>query len=127
MSSKLQIIIAIIFGAASVVIWFTFLRPTATKFVAGVILSKRFKPAGEYWQQPAGQRSGFYAPTRIPIAECYVFEIQVERWPAAAHTSLNTVAAREFDVGHRVNIEYQERGIPLLWKRIYVLNMSAVP
>jgi hypothetical protein len=125
MSPKLQLILAATFGLISVLIWFVFLRPVPKRSTVGVIRNKQFKPAGEYSQQPAGDRSGFRLPTRIPIAECYVFEIQVEGWPAAAHTSLNTVAAREFEVGQKVNIEYQERGIPFLWKRVYVINMGA--
>jgi len=120
----MQFILAAVFGLISVLIWFVFLRPVAKRSAVGVIRNKQFKPAGEYWQQPAGQRGGFWTPTRIPIAECYVFEIQVEGWPDVAHASLNTVAAREFEVGQRVNIEYQERGIPFLWKRAYVLDMT---
>lgn len=126
MSPKLQLIIAAIFGLISISIWLVFLRPVPTKSAVGVIRNKQFKPAGEYTQQHAGQRSGFYAPTRIPIAECYIFEIQVEGWPEMARAALNTVAAQGFEVGQPANIEYQERGVPLIWKRVYVMKMSVV-
>ena len=38
--------------------------------------------------------------------------------------ALNTIAAQEYEVGQKVNIQYQERGLPLLWKRVYVAQMS---
>jgi hypothetical protein len=34
------------------------------------------------------------------------------------------MAAREFEVGQRVVIGYVERGIPFVWKRIYVADMK---
>jgi len=38
--------------------------------------------------------------------------------------AINPVAAAEFDVGQAVRVEYQERGIPPLWQRIYVVALS---
>ena len=36
-------------------VWFAFLRPVPARMAVGVIRSKSFKHAGEYWQQPVGR------------------------------------------------------------------------
>lgn len=104
--------------------WLVFLRPVERRTAQGVITHKIFKPAGHYVQYPVGMRDSFYSPSTIPIAECYVFAIHVDGLPLDVGVSLNTIAAREFEVGQSVNIQYQERSIPLLWKRVYVTQMT---
>ena len=37
---------------------------------------------------------------------------------------LNTTAAKDFEVGQRVTISYERRGLPPLWERVYVMTMS---
>jgi hypothetical protein len=116
--------IALLFALIAGLIWFTFLRPVPVQTAAGIIRSKSFKPAGEYWQQPAGNRDSFWTATRIPIAECYIFGIQVDERAGEARASLNTIESQAFNVGQRVRIEYVERGLPLIWKRVYVTGMK---
>jgi hypothetical protein len=122
--ANLMIVIAFVFALIAGLIWFTFLRPVPVQTAAGVIRSKSYKPAGEYWQQPVGNRDGFWTATRIPIAECYIFGIQVDGRAGEARVSLNTVEAQAFNIGQRVQIEYVERGLPLIWKRVYVTEMK---
>jgi len=114
---------AAILGALALLLWLVFLRPAERKTAQGVITHRIFKPAGEYVQYPAGMRGAFFAPSRIPMAECYVFTIQVNGLAADVAVALNTLAAEEFNVGQVVNIEYQERGFPGIWRRAYVLKM----
>jgi hypothetical protein len=116
--------LALVFALIAGLMWFAFLRLAPAQTALGVIRSKSYKPAGEYWQQPVGNRDGFWTPTRIPIAECYIFGILVEGWPGEARIARNTVEARAYNVGQRVQIEYVERGLPLIWKRIYVTDMK---
>jgi hypothetical protein len=104
-------------------VWFVFLRPVAQHTAEGVITRKVFKPADTYWQQPTGQRTNFWMPTRIPIAECYVFTIRLDSQPVDAVFSLNTTASEGFAVGRRVSINYEERGLGVFWQRVYVLDM----
>ncbi len=111
----------LVFGLA---VWFVFLRPVPRETAVGVVTQKTFKPAGQYWQFPTGERSSFFGPTRIPIAECYVFVIQAEGQPLPAAFSLNTVAAEQFAVGQKVAIVYEVRGLPLIWKVACVLEMK---
>jgi hypothetical protein len=122
--TNVMIVVAIVFALISGLIWFTFLRPVPVQTALGVIRSKSFKPAGEYWQQPAGNREGFWIPTRIPIVECYVFGILVEGQTGEARVSLNTIASQAFNVGQRVQIEYVERGLPRVWRRISVMRIK---
>jgi hypothetical protein len=118
------VVVALLFALIAGLTWFAFLRPVPVQTVVGIIRSKSFKPAGEYWQQPAGNRDSFWTATRIPIAECYIFGIQVDGQVDEARASLNTIESQAFNVGQRVQIEYVERGLPLVWKRVYVTRMK---
>ena len=99
------------------------LRDSEVKTTIGIITNKTFKSGSIYWQYPSGIRIGFWGPNAIPIAESIVFEIRVTGLPGEVRYPLNTVAARQYDVGQKVQIEYVERAIPLLWRHIYVTDM----
>jgi hypothetical protein len=125
LSPKLTLIFAFLMAVAGACIWYVFLRPVPNKTTMGTIINKTFKPAGTYWQYPAGSNRGFRTPTPIPVAEADIFEIRVDGFEGAFFYPLNTVASRAYDVGTKVRITYQERGLPLIWKRVYVLEMSS--
>jgi hypothetical protein len=119
-------IIAIFFAFVSCGIWLVFLRPVPLQKAIGTVTNKLFKPAGEHWQYPVGLNRGFLLPNKIPIAESYIFGIQIDKSGEVVGYALNTVASKEFEVGIRVQIEFQERGIPVLWRRIYVKDIHSV-
>jgi hypothetical protein len=125
---RLPINILLIFAAICAVfallLWFVFLRPVERKTAQGVITHKIFKPAGQYVQYPVGMRSAFFTPSRIPIAECYVFTIQVDDIAADVAVALNTLASEEYTVGQKVKIQYEERSLPGIWRRVYVMQMG---
>jgi hypothetical protein len=125
MSPKVQLISAAIFGLVSLSIWFVFLRQVPIQTAVGTITTKTFKPADVHIQQPTESGRGFRTPSKVPIAESYIFEIQVDGISQIIRASENTVRAGGFSVGDKVSIQYQERGFPLLWKRLYVLSMDA--
>ena len=124
MSAKFLLAIAMLFALAGAIIWFVFLRPIPVQAAFGRITGKTFKPAGTYWQYPAGMDRGFRTATPIPIAEAVVFELAIDGFQGAVFYSLNTVASKEFDVGQKIRIQYRERVIPFSGKRIYVLDMN---
>ncbi len=99
-------------------IWFVFVRPVPRHWAQGVIVSKSYKPPGVYTQYEPGDRQGFCQPTRIPIAEGFVVEIDIDDAQGSVISLLNTVEATRYEVGSRVAFEYEQRGIPLLWKRV---------
>ena len=122
-STIFWLIIAAVGAVFALGIWYVFVRPVPRQSADGVITQKTFKPASTYWQYPGGQRTNFWTPTAIPIAACYVFAIRVDGQPAQAFYALNTTAAKAFEVGQRVKISYETRGLPPLWERVYVMDM----
>jgi hypothetical protein len=113
---------SIFLATSSVTLLFTcslVLRAAQPKTAIGVITSKTSKPASVYKQYPSGRRGGLSEPAEIPIAESVVFEIKVARLGTVRY-STNTIAAKEFDIGQKVEIEYVKRAIMPLRPRIYV-------
>ncbi len=118
----------IFLATSSVTLLFTcslVLRAAQPRTAIGVITSKTSRPASVYKQYPAGRRGGLSGPAEIPIAESVVFEIKVEGLGTVRY-STNTIAAKEFDIGQRVHIEYVRRAIIPLRTRIYVKEMRSV-
>jgi hypothetical protein len=124
MSTKLLLCVTTLFVVLTGGIWLVLLRPVPLKTAIGTIVKKTFKPAGTYWQHPVGVNRGFRTATPIPIADAYVFEVALGEFESPVFYSLNTVASQAFEVGSRVQIRYQERSIPFIWKRVYVVDMS---
>jgi hypothetical protein len=125
MSSRFLIILAVVFAAAAAVISVIFLMPVPVLTASGTILDKTFKPAGTYWQYPAGLNRGFQTATSIPVGEANVFRLAVDGFDAPVFFSLNTIAGSAFEVGQKVQINYKERVIPLVFRRVYILEMSS--
>ncbi len=121
-----MLIIAVFFAIVLIAIWAVFLRPVPVQKAAGTIKYKIFKPAGEYVQYPVGVNRGFMLPNKIPIAESNIFGIQVDGSGEVVGYALNTVASKKFEVGNRVQIEYQGRKLPFVWRRLYVLDMLLI-
>jgi hypothetical protein len=53
-----------------------------------------------------------------------VFSIRLDDRPVEAIFSLNATASECFDTGQRVSIDFEERGIPLVWKRVVDMKPS---
>jgi hypothetical protein len=121
---RLNLIIALIFGLATLVIWFAFLRPVPIQTSTGTVLGRTYREGGTYWQGHHAASRGFRTPTPIPIAEAWVFEIAVEGFSEPFRYALNTTASGDFGVGDTVRVEYQRRGVPPFWTRRYVLTME---
>ena len=102
------------------------LRASENKTAVGIITSKTARPAGVYEQYPSGDRRGLSGPSEIPIAESVVFEIQLDGLGTVRYAT-NTIAAKPFVIGQRVQIIYVRRAIVPWRKRIYVLGMQPVP
>jgi hypothetical protein len=110
----------LLFAAA---VWYVFLRAVPRQAATGVITDKKFKAAGAYHQYRSENRP----PARIPVAESYIFTIQVDGQPLAVAYSLNTTASEQFVVGQRVAIVYEWRGLPFIWSVARVVDMRPVP
>ena len=119
-----QLIMSGVFLGVAGVIWFAFLRPVPVRTASGVVRTKTFRPEGQYVQYPVGNREGFRTPTTIQLAEHYVLDIEVDGQTGEFRYAVNTAGAAAFDVGQQVNIEYQTRGLPPFWRRVYVLDAT---
>jgi hypothetical protein len=123
---KTQLIFALFMLLVAGSIWLVFLRPVPMLSARGVIKSKTYSPATEYTQYQSGNRSGFRQPTKIPIADGYLVDIRVKGWKKSVIARLNSSEAQRYEVGTQVGFDYEERGIPLLWNRIYVLKVKVL-
>ncbi|MDQ3254763.1 MAG: hypothetical protein M3R15_12795 [Acidobacteriota bacterium] len=124
MQIKVEMVLAALFAVLAGVIWLVMLRPVERRTAAGIIATKTFQPASTYSQYQGGADRGFRGSNQIPIAESYVFDIKVEGMAEPVRMSLNTVASKEFEVGQRVRIEYEQRGVPPFWQKAYALEMK---
>jgi hypothetical protein len=123
---KSYLALAVTFVIACVVIYFAFVRPSegAERTAAGEIRSKVTRSGGTYTQYQPGIDRGFRTPTQIPVAEADVFEIALDGSNEIVRYAVNTTSGAQFSVGQRVRVKLIERGLPLVWKRIYVVDMA---
>lgn len=124
MVKKMLPILSVVFALCAAAIWLVFLRPVPTLSAQGSVVSKTYKPPGEYTQVHGGTRQAFYLPTTIPIAEGYVVEIELEAGQGTLSSLLNAVEAQHYEVGSRVKVEYSLRSVPGLWQKCYVHSVA---
>jgi hypothetical protein len=122
---KALFFVAFLFAVVFGVIWSVFLRPMTIQETTGVITDKYFEPEMERFitSNPNGQDFKGRSTT-MKVAEGYVFKIKLDASENIVSYALNTVGSGYFEVGNKVKIKYQKKGIPFLWERIYVLEMA---
>ncbi len=81
---KLKIIIAIIFGLLSIVMWLAFVRAGAEQSCFGTIITKNFKPLSKYAKSKSKS-----TPIYINITESNVFKIMIDGYNESASYDLN--------------------------------------
>ena len=125
-SNKMPVILSFVFALCAGAIWLVFLRQVPTQVTQGVVVTKNYKPPGEYTQVHGGTRHAFHLPTTIPIAEGFVVEIELDDQQGVISSLLNSVEAEHYQVGTRVEVAYELRSVPGLWKKCYVHSVKAV-
>ncbi len=123
-SSRLAGVAALVAVAGSV--WFALLRRVPEQTSLATILRKGYVAADTYTQHPVEVDRSFRTPREIPIAESYSFELRLDGVADPVGASFNTVKSRQFEVGQRVQVQYVRRGLPPLWQRITVLDMTPI-
>ena len=126
-SAKLLIFCAVLLALVSLLIGCVFLKTSPARTGTGVIRAKTGYGGGTYSQQQVGAQRGFRTASQIPIAPSYTFEVELEGVPDRATCSLNTDAAKEFEVGQKVKVEYIVRGMKPIWSRVFITRMERVP
>jgi hypothetical protein len=119
---KLAMVAALL--AVAGVLSLTLLRRGGEQTATGTVLSKTFRGASTYTQHPVGGDRGMRSPAEIPIAESYTFELRVDGVAQPVRASFNTVKSRQFEVGQRVRVRLVRRGLPPLWSRLLVTDMT---
>lgn len=104
--------------------WFAFIRKVPEQTALATIVSKVDVVGGTYMQQRVGQERVPTTPNMIAIAPSNAFELRVDGMSDPVRASFNTVKSRSFEPGQRVRIRYVKRGLPLLWHRLTVTDMS---
>ncbi|MGE5278312.1 MAG: hypothetical protein ACM3SU_15045 [Acidobacteriota bacterium] len=120
------VMIAVIGAIVAGLAYFVFVRPMPTGSRQAVIARKTFAPAHAITRYDASSaaRRQYWSQQRFTIPDSWVFELQIDGVADAATFSLEKSAGEAFQLGQRVRVKYQERGIPPFWKRVYVLEMK---
>ena len=106
-------------------IWFVLVRPVRARSELGTIAGKTFQPSRPYTRVRSGPRREFWSEEKFQIPDSYVFAIRLDD-TSEVHYRLDATAAAEFSIGQKVRVRLEERGIPLLWKRMYVREIAAI-
>ncbi|NJD10276.1 MAG: hypothetical protein FIB01_07465 [Gemmatimonadetes bacterium] len=114
--------IVILLGFAAAM-WYGFIRPVPEQTAMGRILAKYHKPEGETVVSISGANRGFQTPTRIPIAEAYLFDVELDGGQRVG-ASLNVVMGRDLGEGQRVRVRYIKRGFPPFWSKLMVTALE---
>jgi hypothetical protein len=109
---------------SSILLWYAFVRAAPQKTISGVITTRTFLPARTIQRYQAGARSEVWSRDDIAVPESYLFEIRVEGISTPLQYSVLQSAGQNYQVGQRVTIRYAEQGLPLLQKKIRVMDMA---
>jgi hypothetical protein len=121
-----KLAIAVGLAAFAGILWFAFIRRVPEQTAVGTIISKGEVADRTFVQQRVGQGGVPTTPNTIELAPANTFEIRLDGRSSPVHASFNTVLGREFEPGQRVRVNYTIRGIPLVWQRVTVTDMSPV-
>ena len=116
---------AVALAAFAGLMWFGFIRSVPQQAALGTILSKGEMAGRTYVQQRTGQGGVPTTPNLIELAPANTFEISLDGRADPVYASFNTVMGQAFQPGQRVRVQYTIRGIPLLWHRVTVTDMTA--
>jgi len=107
------------------VMWFAFIRKVPEQTALATILSKGDVAAGTHVQQRTGPGGAPSTPNVIQLAPANTFELRIDGRADPVQASFNTVKSRSFEPGQRVKVQYVVRGMPPLWSRVTVTEMTA--
>jgi hypothetical protein len=115
---------AVLLASAAGTMWFAFVRRVPEHTAVGTILSKGEMAGGTYVQQRSTQGGAATAPNLITTPPSNTFEIKLEGRDEPVYASFNTVKSRGFEPGRRVRVLYAIRGVPFVWQRVTVIDMT---
>lgn len=110
-------------GAAS--IWYVFLRPVPIQTTPGTIKAKTFRQASSIERKRAGGRRQDWGQDRsILLPDSDVFVILLDDPSIEVRFEVAAGGSDSLSVGQRMRVEYQRRSLPLIWSKVYVLEVT---
>lgn len=106
------------------VMWFAFIRKVPEQTALATILSKGDVAAGTHVQQRTGPGGTPSTPNVIQLAPANTFELRIDGRDEPVQASFNTTKSRAFEPGQRVRVQFVMRGLPPLWQRVTVTEMT---
>jgi hypothetical protein len=120
----LQILIAAVAAPTAFILWFALVRPVPERAGSAAIMGKTLLDAHTITRYPSNVLRQSWTPTTIRINEAYVFDLDLDDVGKAVF-ALDTIGSKAFEVGQRVVVRYEVRGLGALWKMIRVKGMEA--
>ena len=120
---QLQIAIAVIGLPAAFLLWFAFVRQVPEQTATAAIKSKVFLDAHTVTRYPSGIFRQSWTPNTIRVGEAFVFGLEMEG-AGEAFFALDTLAGKAYEVGQKVAVRFEMRGIPPIWKKIRVKGIE---
>ena len=72
---------------------------------------------------PSGIFRQSWTPNTIRVGEAFVFGLEMEG-AGEAFFALDTLAGKAYEVGQKVAVRFEMRGIPPIWKKIRVKGIE---
>lgn len=125
-STQSLLVVAVLAALLSAVLFLVFVRPAAQRSEQGIVIDKTFEDERTITHMNAGPRREFWSTNRFKIPAGYLFTIRLNSGRGEVYYLLERTAGEPFQVGQRVTVTYDERGISPLWKKRYVRCLAAV-
>ena len=119
----MQLAIAAVAAPAALVLWFAFVRQVPEQSVTGTIQAKTFLDAHTVSRYPSNVFRQSFTPNTIRINEAYVFDVSLEG-AGPAQFALDTIGSKAYQVGQKVAVRYEMRGLGPIWKKIRIKGIE---
>lgn len=123
MSTPYLLAVAVCAALLAGAIYFVLVRPVESRTVSGAIIEKTYADERTITRTNAGPRRELWTQNRIKIPEGYIFTIRLANG-GDVYFMVEKTAGEPFQVGQKVQVSYDERGIPPLWTKRFVRSMT---
>lgn len=121
---KAQLILGALAVVFAIVMWAAFIRAVPTRAGVGTITGKTLKAARDVKNTPLNDGRSTLNPSSVRIPQGYAFEVELPDGAGTGVHYLEEKFGEPFQVGQKVKVSYQVKGLPPLWKRTFVLEMD---
>jgi hypothetical protein len=119
--------LALILALFAGVIWYGLVRPVPEKSGGAIIINRTFQ-AAEKVERSASRttRSLDRYPQELKymLPDRYVLDIRLDNKNTIVRFWEPALPLQNVEIGQHVNVVYLERGIPFIWKKIFVKQVT---